>query len=172
MKRKLVQQANESMEGVRGGASENAELGTVLLRFFDDFAENAFTQVVESMGGVVGKEGFLEEKEIVHFLWMVGITLHQWRILKKSEVGQVACALELGYVNWVYEIMLRQASQQKKSQFNVGVYHAAAHTFLEMLYVIKEMSLRIDAISRKNALLLMQCIFHHDVTRVLRIGFY
>ena len=69
-----------------------------------------------------------------------------------------------------YSHLVKEATRPKKRSINYRVLHAALLVLLELLYIVQELSLSVDSTLRKNAQILMQNIFQHDLTRIIRIG--
>ncbi len=67
--------------------------------------------------------------------------------------------------------MVKEISKDKKMDFNIKNYHAYLASLLQLLHVIREMSMCSDSINRKNAKILSQNVFSREIAKILKIGF-
>jgi hypothetical protein len=68
--------------------------------------------------------------------------------------------------------LFREATREKKKQFDVNMFNAALILFLNYLDVIEDISLTTNMSDRKNANALMANMFRHDIARIFKIGFH
>lgn len=88
-----------------------------------------------------------------------------------SEYVYVSAALQLKQFELLYANLLRECTQMRKRNINFRNYFAACTALLEFLHVVHDLSISAQSVDRKNAQILMQTIFQHDISKALRIGF-
>lgn len=72
----------------------------------------------------------------------------------------------------IYKLLYREATREKKKNFDINLFNGALRLFLSYMEVIEDISLSFSPSDRKNANALMANVFRHDVARILKIGFH
>jgi len=66
--------------------------------------------------------------------------------------------------------MVHEVTKVSKRSFDVLLFSSAALLFKELLCLIQDMHCDQNEVSRTNAQILLQNLFHHDLTKVIRIA--
>lgn len=79
--------------------------------------------------------------------------------------------MQTAHFELIYKTLFKEATREKKKQFQVNTFNAALTLFENYLNVINDISLTFRPSDRNNANVLMANIFRHDIARIFKIGF-
>lgn len=85
---------------------------------------------------------------------------------------QILCIMQAGHFELIYKLLFREATREKKKNFDINMFHAALLLFLSYIEVIEDISMSFSMNDRKNANALMANMFKHDIARIFKIGFH
>lgn len=161
----------------------------IIRHFAIDFLEHAYSNILDSLYDEIYKESErIEESDVINYFVVMefGLGLARFRYYmqrqekirnKENEndanidLEPIIQALQLTQFELLYSHLVREVTRPKKRMVQYRLFYAAINVLLEILYVTQELSVSINSVLRKNAQSLMQNIFHHDITRIIRVGF-
>lgn len=79
--------------------------------------------------------------------------------------------MQTAHFELIYKTLFKEATREKKKQFQVNTFNAALTLFENYLNVINDISLTFRPSDRNNANILMANMFRHDIARIFKIGF-
>lgn len=169
----------------------DVNLKQVIKNFTLDFLEHAFNSLMEvCYEEIYTDSARVEDSDRIHYFIVMGFCLeiNRLRFAKdmkaKNKVADsdlnpilefdmqcIGGALQITHFELLYSTLVREVTKEKKTSFNVRIFHAALYAFLQLLKTVKEMSLAPTLTIRRASQILTQNIFYHDITKILRIGF-
>lgn len=87
------------------------------------------------------------------------------------DVSPVAEALKLPNFEYLYRSFLFEFKKTSKKEYNTRELHAALKFCTEFIYIVKDMNSSQTEITRRNAQILMQNVFYHEISKVCRRAF-
>lgn len=169
--------------------TEMKSFKSIIRHFSIDFLEHAYGNLLESLYDEIYKDSErIEESDIINYFVVMefglGLARYRYYFLRNEKVKNkenendtildlepIIQALQLTQFELVYSNLVREVTRPKKRMVQYRLFYAAINVLLEILYVTQELSLSTNSILRKNSQSLMQNIFHHDITRIIRVGF-
>ena len=169
--------------------SEVKSFKSIMRNFSLDFLEHAYGNLLESLYDEIYKDSErIEENDVINYFVVMefglGLARHRFYLQRKEkqinkenvneinfDIEPVIQALQLTQFELVYSHLVREVTRPKKRMVQYRLFYGAIAVLLEILYATQELSLSTDSILRKNSQSLMQNIFHHDITRIIRVGF-
>ena len=79
--------------------------------------------------------------------------------------------MQTAHFELIYKTLFKEATREKKKQFQINTFNAALTLFENYLNVINDISLTFRPSDRNNANILMANMFRHDIARIFKIGF-
>ena len=170
------------------GENESNSLRGYIKEITKDFIENCFNSLVQKCYDDIYKSQEQErtmdqqqeqERKICYqFLLQFGMSFVRLeyeelkRVQGRSElhVADVQQAVQMTQVEMIYMSIVRE-TLIKRSLFNLRVFHSSILCFLELLYLIRSMQNDpFDQNNRKNARILLNSIFKHEITKYISLG--
>ena len=161
----------------------------IIRNFAIDFLEHAYGNLMESLYDEIYKDSErIEENDVINYFVVMefglGLARHRFYLQRKEkeknkentneinmDIEPIIQALQLTQFELVYSHLVREVTRPKKRMVQYRLFYAAIAVMLEIIYVTQELTISTDSILRKNSQSLMQNIFHHDITRIIRVGF-
>ena len=178
------------IHGMEESLGEEVKSFKLIIRNFAlDFLEHAYGNLLESLYDEIYKDSErIQENDVINYFVVMefglGLARHRYYLQRKEkqmakenansvnlDIEPIIQALQLTQFELVYSHLVREVTRPKKKMVQYRLYYAAIAVLLEILYITQELSLSTDSILRKNSQSLMQNIFHHDITRIIRVGF-
>ena len=178
------------LHGIEDVTDSDVKTFKLIIRNFSlDFLEHAYGNLLESLYDEIYKDSErIQENDVINYFVVMefglGLARHRFYCQRKEkqmnkeninqlniDIEPIIQALQLTQFELVYSHLVREVTKPKKKMVQYRLFYAAIAVMLEILYVTQELSLSTDSILRKNSQSLMQNIFHHDITRIIRVGF-
>ncbi|CAG9324990.1 unnamed protein product [Blepharisma stoltei] len=148
-------------------------------KFAEEVLDHCFSPLVETIFVEFYKESERLEDEDKTYYFLFQAFMFEFLRKKhacKSEVldidvSPIAEALKLPNFEYLYRSFLYEFKKTSKKEFNTRELHAALKFCTEFLYIIRDMNNSQTETTRRNAQILMQNVFYHEISRVCRKSF-
>ncbi|EAR94710.2 Yip1 domain protein (macronuclear) [Tetrahymena thermophila SB210] len=157
--------------------SELVTFKSVMLQFSLEFIKYSFCPLFEQCYNLLYTDSEkLEPIDTVYYFVLMGFGLKLTRIVvfehkaSELEIVDIAVALQLTQFQLIFSKLVKEVTHNKKRSFNLKNFYSTVYVFNELLQVIRVMSTDNSQMNRKNSQIMLQNIFHHDITKALRIG--
>jgi hypothetical protein len=172
---------------------EERKVQLILKHFVADFLEHAYESVIDSVFDHLSREmnGAID-KDFMHFFVVMAFGIECYCLeFDRNTVGmapesfvsrsiiedKMSCkfsfiihGIQVTLIDLLYKTLVAEITK-KKSEFNIRVYHACLHYFMQILNATSILGRSSQANDQKNAQLLRQIIFSKEFSKILKIGF-
>jgi len=156
-------------------ATVDSTLIKKIKHFASEVLEHCFEPLVESIFVEFYKESDKLEAEDKTCYFLFQAFMFEFLRCKckgsQLEVSYVAEALKLPNFEYLYRSFVVEFKKTAKKDFNTREVHSAIKFLTQFLYLIQEMSQSSDELTNRNAKILMQNVFYHEMARVCRKAF-
>ena len=170
----------------------NGSLKQVIRNYAVDFVDHVYSTLVERLYEEIHKESrIIFDHDRIYFFILMGFGLEVFRYnlqFKKANrdasvqstdavndddysIASISAALQIPIFDHIQATILKQVNVEKISSFNIRIFHAAFHSYLQLLYCIKEARFSTSEATRRNIHILTQKIFSKDNSNMVRKGF-
>lgn len=171
---------------------EERKLQLILKHFVADFLEHAYETVIDSVYDHLSRDlnGAID-KDFTHFFVVMAFGIECYCLeFERNTIGmppesfvsraiiedKMSCkfsfiihGIQVTLIDLLYKTLVSEI-MKKKSEFNIRVYHACLHYFMQILNATFILGRSSQANDQKNAALLRQIIFSKEFSKVLKIG--
>lgn len=86
------------------------------------------------------------------------------------DISTIGASLQLSNFQYVYSVMYGETCKNKKKDRKYKDFHSGMQLLTQLLYIIRDMASSEDERNKKNAQILQQNVFYHDLCRVSKAG--
>lgn len=173
----------------QGEEKKKTTVREIIFEYAEEFTQVEFEILSKLLFDSIYKEvPKINKQNIIHYLLLCSWDLKMTRCkyLKdcskaktpqekgqvEFEFKQILCVMQAGHFELIYKLLFREATREKKKNFDINMFHAALLLFLSYIEVIEDISMSFNMSDRKNANALMANMFRHDIARIFKIGFH
>lgn len=164
----------------KDNSSVDRELLNKLLGFAGQVLEHCFSPIIESVFVDLYKESErLEPHDKVFYFLFQAFMFEFLRVKHYYEkegaidldVSPIAESLKISNFEFMYRIFIMELKKGSRKDYNTKDFHAAMKCCMQLLYIVKDMNISTTENTRRNAQILLQNIFYHEMMKISRRAF-
>jgi timeless len=165
---------------MKDASSIDRELLKKLQSFAEDVLEHCFSPVIDSIFIDLYKESErLEPHDKQYYLLFQAFMFEFLRVKHYHEkegpidldVSPIAESLKISNFEYMYRVFMMEVKKSSRKDFNTKDFHAAMKCCMQLLYIVKDMNISATENTRRNAQILLQNIFYHEMAKIARRAF-
>ena len=84
------------------------------------------------------------------------------------DISTIGASLQLSNFQFLYGVLYSESMKNKKKDRKMRDFHSGLQFLTQFLYIIRDMASSEDERNKKNASILQQNIFYHDLCRIAK----
>jgi hypothetical protein len=84
------------------------------------------------------------------------------------DISTIGASLQLNNFQFTYGVLYSESCKNKKKDRKIRDFHSGLQLLTQLLYIIRDMASSDDERNKKNAQILQQNVFYHDLCRIAK----